>query len=257
MSFPSSRTLALSCGPRSLHGWQRLAGTQQARVWPSNPGRRSSSTFECLNKSGDNVVDIFQHALRCGAIIAHEWPDSCTYWDRPDVRAFFASVHPPACRATLAGCSVGVVSCDPETYGLPMKKTWRISDDFPHPSGRSRPPVSLCQLPCMRRAPVSILDTVRSTLPRWRVSFTPPSSRLSTAQGCSGRDRLPLRRCARRQLPAPWTLVAPAAAAVAVAVGCRVPLAARRRGARRSSNIFARTVWWGACRVMVVFISLP
>ena len=72
---------------------------------------------------------VAEACLLSGGQVAWEWPRSCMYWRRQQVKA---AVNRWSCRTyALDGCMYGLVSRAMHTAGTPLKKPWMIATTCP------------------------------------------------------------------------------------------------------------------------------
>ena len=81
-----------------------------------------------------NTNDLLEHAYRLGRntlpCVAHEWPNSCTYWRLPDVQQFVQKYE--LISYQVDGCMVGVVTAgtkDGTGAGIPIRKSWLVKSN--------------------------------------------------------------------------------------------------------------------------------
>ena len=78
-----------------------------------------------------NFQVVAESCLACGGEVALEWPRSCAYWRRAQVKR---SLKKWGCMHTkLDGCMFGLVSVQSATRGTPLRKPWTIAstcDEF-------------------------------------------------------------------------------------------------------------------------------
>ena len=65
-----------------------------------------------------------RECLRHGGVVAIEWPNSCLYWQWPQVRKFLQEEG--FSHRRIDGCALGLAS---RRTGLPILKPWKIASN--------------------------------------------------------------------------------------------------------------------------------
>ena len=69
-----------------------------------------------------------EFGIRHGALLAIEWPSSCTYWFDQRIQAFISKYKLQ--KTKLIGCAVGLTSTAAKSAGLPILKPWTIMSNM-------------------------------------------------------------------------------------------------------------------------------
>ena len=83
--------------------------------------RQAKAVYRQIWRAFEKVVEV---AAACGALIAIEWPQGCTYWKEKKVKDLINRVGLKP--VTFHGCQLGIESINPATEGMPIKKPWTI-----------------------------------------------------------------------------------------------------------------------------------
>jgi len=76
-------------------------------------------------KLWESFEQVVKHCRRVGATVLIEWPRFCSYWHSQRVSQFLKVMKFK--HTDFDGCMYGLVSRREGTYGLPVRKPWRIA----------------------------------------------------------------------------------------------------------------------------------